>query len=632
MYRRWAWVTFMVALAACHSARGDLGPTHGPTQVEPDATLRRFVLDAPELRPAVDAIEDVLGEGASFANLTWSGVNPVQSNPSALRLFVIDARVMAQKCHEPGAGAEQCALAAQIDGSCASIGHQVIGCDASFLLLLYSFATFQTTRHVMNARELGSCKTACWDDFFTSSYAPTLDKQLAVAKHQIEFNGAAPLREDTMISLHGFLMLVLWHELGHVVLRSTGDSLASENAADDFAISHYGKVEPGKNPQYMSLFLFEDFLYYYDSVAMLKAGMNGGRRTGAAPPTPSQRAIYNRELTAQMCSLTHPSPGARADRMSNSPQLASVPRTDDFEAAHRIMRQFEMMCSLGRTAAEHSMDLNEDPGGGPAVTSQWNWPKIEVKLIDPGGAKRSLLRYKLRAGTRQLVHVEQAAHQSTPTVTRFKPSELPDVSSDARLVVAATNVGSLSEIETEILRATSTIRNGIHGEAMRVLQASRVLSKLSPNGHVPEQRLHATGVKLLHQMLMGLPTTQLGTIVLPDQPVGRGAKWTVTQPMDGFIATAVTVTTFTVDAIEGDHLKVTAIEATTQVKPSQPDGQGFQFVGMQYDGTASYDIDLGKPAPAFTKTTTLTTKVIYQGTPIESTTTVTVVQTVAPSP
>jgi hypothetical protein len=616
---------FIIIVVACHS-RG----SPGPARSEPDETLAQFVVQAPELQPAIESIDDVLGDGARFSHLTWCGVNPDATCRSGIRLFVVDADRMAKTCRAAGASPEQCKLARQIDSSCTALAHQAIACDASFLLLLYSFATFHTVRHMINTVELGGCSTACWDEFFTETYAPSFAKQLDVAKHQLKFNANPQASEDTAISLHGFLMLVLWHELGHLVQHSTADSLAAEDAADDFALAHYTPVEVSKNPQFASQFLYDDLIEYYDRVAMLKAGMNDGRRTGATQPTPPQRAVYNREFEAHLCSLTHPTPAARRERLLRSAPFAAVVAGRDLETVHKLTVRADVTCTLARVVAEHPMSL-DDPGAGPATTDQWNWPPVQVALVDPGRPPREIRRYHLTVGTQQLVHVEYSANALDPNIKHFGPSQLPNLISDARLAVESADQGKPAEVSTEILRVTSDTPGGDQGEIVRALQGTQLLSQLSPDGNVPKQLLHVAADKPLRHAVIGQPATQLGTVVLPGEPIGAGARWTVTQLTDGFVADVTTVTTFTLDAASGPHLKISASEVTTSVTSKVPADDG-RLDRADVHSTATYDIDLAMPAPAFTRTAVMTTIVSSRGNAMESTNNSTIVQTVNAAP
>jgi len=251
---------------------------------------------------------------------------------------------------------------------------------------------------------------------------------------------------------------------------------------------------------------------------------------------------------------------------------------------------------------------SEDKPAAPAAPA-----KPVIKLLEPGAEPRKALRYKLTKGTEQLIDNTTDMAQTMAIGEMKQPTmELPTMTINMKVKVVDVKDGQAT-ITADIAGNDIVGKEG--GNPMMVtmmkgafdgMTGTSLTVTMSDRGEIVpgEIKVPDDAEPMIRQQLESIQQS-LGQLALPlpEEPIGSGAKWTVTANMNTGGIDQVVVYTVTVDKIDGDNVTLkTAIssEAGKQEAklPNMPPGMKAELQSLKMVGTGSQTSILGMPLPA----------------------------------
>ncbi|MDB4956888.1 MAG: hypothetical protein JWO36_4457 [Myxococcales bacterium] len=239
-------------------------------------------------------------------------------------------------------------------------------------------------------------------------------------------------------------------------------------------------------------------------------------------------------------------------------------------------------------------------------------PKYSVKLVSPGKGKREALKFTPKQGDKQQVELaidfgeKQTApaelggdrNDVVPTVLLSGPAEVKSVDKDGKAEYQFT-VNT-----TDARQANGTIPEANVAkfkEALVGLQGLTIGGTIDPNGMQSDLKLHMDqqkegtqeAVQLLQFAMPHLP-------ILPTEPVGVGAKWTVINPTK--VADKVDLTQTTDYELVSHKGNTWTIKGTTKVSGKDQDLQGAKLSKITGGGAVEATISGGALYPAMKST------------------------------
>ena len=251
--------------------------------------------------------------------------------------------------------------------------------------------------------------------------------------------------------------------------------------------------------------------------------------------------------------------------------------------------------------------LGVDGSAGPATddpnaaaASAGAPSNANVKVLEPGDEPRVARKYELKSGKTETVSVTMRSTMSQeipgqPSASQSQPGM---VFSLALTPQAKADNGELTIKVTfaraEILPAADLDPNAVKqmAQAFKMLVGQAGAFKLGAHGNVSgfslanEQLARSELGALAQQTLEGL------FVVLPDEPIGKGAKWEETGTAKQEGVTVTTTTTYTLKDVTPDGM---AISVTTKRKaPAQPmaDPRAPKGTTVAIDGTSNAQVKI----------------------------------------
>lgn len=208
-------------------------------------------------------------------------------------------------------------------------------------------------------------------------------------------------------------------------------------------------------------------------------------------------------------------------------------------------------------------------------------------------------------------------------VRTFAPTndELPPVTMDFDSTSSVTADGTPQE-QHELPRRTATFDQGVESDVNGAQRATLAFSSLTPDAEdtgLDELLASAAGFEVtlvrepagqITSSTLTAPTQARGVarqsveqmagalaesgVILPDEPIGEGARWRVTRPNDDAVAPEMTLT-YSLIRIDGDELTV-AVDGTapkssdTLDLPAEDGGEAVSLDVAQYSSTASGEL------------------------------------------
>jgi hypothetical protein len=257
---------------------------------------------------------------------------------------------------------------------------------------------------------------------------------------------------------------------------------------------------------------------------------------------------------------------------------------------------------------------SDDPNSDEVAFSATVPPLLtaEVALIDAGAQPRQTLRYHPRAGQSRPVLVELATALSL-AVGEMNPPEVRTpvlrltIDLDPRAIDASGRMnieGTLSRVETRPGSAPTAVASALAADVERLRQ-TRFVARISSRGLIEHLSLPTVAE----------PSSQLGTVSgwirealrlllppLPDQPVGRGARWQARRRTQIGAASANENAVYTLTGLTDSRLRLavklrlSAGEQTPAV-PGLPPGATLKLTSLAGSGAGTVDVDLSALQP-----------------------------------
>lgn len=186
----------------------------------------------------------------------------------------------------------------------------------------------------------------------------------------------------------------------------------------------------------------------------------------------------------------------------------------------------------------------------------------DLQMVSAGSEPRKLLRYRIPKGTTQ--GLEIAADMTLtagemggplPTIVMTMLVAVEDVGRDQRMKLRTTIVDATAH-EREDSKIPAAALNG----PLETMKGLAIESMLSPDGRLSKAQLE--GSKQLTEdvakQLTGLTASFENVMMpLPNEPVGVGAVWRNSRPIEQNGMKLTSVNTFTLTAIDGEKLTFT---------------------------------------------------------------------------
>jgi outer membrane murein-binding lipoprotein Lpp len=238
-------------------------------------------------------------------------------------------------------------------------------------------------------------------------------------------------------------------------------------------------------------------------------------------------------------------------------------------------------------------------------------PKPEIKLIAPGAEPRHVLRYKLAKGGKEKLAMTMDMTMQTkvpgmevpevkvPTLTMVMDMEITDalpneefsyefVMSDAKLVEVPGANAQMAKVTQEALDQAK----GLRGQAIVNSRGFNRDAKVEfPETMMPQmQEMLAGTIKTVEQM----------SSPLPDEPVGKGAKWEIRQQIEQNGMKIDQVTLFELMELSGDNatLKAEVTQNAGQQTLQVPGGMGSAtLMWLKSKGSGEVKLSLNRMVP-----------------------------------
>jgi hypothetical protein len=233
-----------------------------------------------------------------------------------------------------------------------------------------------------------------------------------------------------------------------------------------------------------------------------------------------------------------------------------------------------------------------------------------VELLDAGKAPRKALRTTFEAGAKQLLRVETDSKLSTlygPMISTkaVMPSLVYELETEAK---KASDEGA--QFDFRVTKVTAKSRKGVKPaqvEAAKKVAASLkgVTGSFSINarGMVEELAIDApSDASLLASDMIDQikQAIRLSSLPLPEEPVGKGAKWTATQVIEQRTARIRHTSTFELTGVKGERVRATSTHTaeTPKQKLKLPGGASFELHELDFSGESKGAWRLNQLGPA----------------------------------
>ncbi|HEX8911848.1 MAG TPA: DUF6263 family protein [Humisphaera sp.] len=281
--------------------------------------------------------------------------------------------------------------------------------------------------------------------------------------------------------------------------------------------------------------------------------------------------------------------------------------------ARALLATFALSC-LAVAAPARAADAPEKnpPEKSPAEKNAADKNPVELKVLDAGEGPRQQLRYKYRKGAVEdlAMDMDMAMSMSLggqvvssadlPTIRMTMRLETLDVkeNGDATLGIRFTGGDVTAKPQTQ-----AGVADAMRAE-LKKITGVRGTTTMSARGEARDAQfdLPAGADPQLKEQLKSAER-QMGQMLaaLPDQPVGKGARWQVTMPIDVNNVRASQTLTYSLKEQAGDVISVdvritqTAARQEVQV-PNAP--QKLTLESLDSTGSGSARMDLARLVPA----------------------------------
>ena len=258
-------------------------------------------------------------------------------------------------------------------------------------------------------------------------------------------------------------------------------------------------------------------------------------------------------------------------------------------------------------------DSTSENGKEPQAPTTNVQAETTVEVLDPGAEPRSLLRYKFQTSQIEKMVMEMTIAmaidvvggskpaRSTPTarmimkVDHMEVSPEGDLHYDFRLDKVKIVPGRDSDPDlVDHMREVTGAMRGLSGSG--VVTARGIITDAHAK-RIPG--LDAQAIQFLETVKRSMD--QVPT-PLPEEPVGDGARWRVTMPLDASEVDITQTATYTVSGIQGEKVKLDVVIEQTAPRqemrrPGGPGGLKLFLESLRASGVGDAEVDLTKLVP-----------------------------------
>jgi len=244
-----------------------------------------------------------------------------------------------------------------------------------------------------------------------------------------------------------------------------------------------------------------------------------------------------------------------------------------------------------------------------------------VELLDAGKAPRKALRTTFEAGAKQSLRVESDSTVETVygpivKVTTVMPSLVYELETEAK---EASNEGARFDFQVKSVTAKSSkgVKPAQVEAAKKVgdsLEGATGSFSINARGMVEALAIDAPSVDsmLASDMIDQIKQAiRLCSLPLPEEPVGKGAKWTATQVIEQRTAKIKHTSTFELVGVKGERVRATRTHAAETPKqklkmPGSRSDKAFKLDKLQLSGESKGAWRLNQLGPASASEHTVT--------------------------
>lgn len=242
------------------------------------------------------------------------------------------------------------------------------------------------------------------------------------------------------------------------------------------------------------------------------------------------------------------------------------------------------------------------PGGSDQKASPAAKADDRVKLLEPGAEPRRELRFKPQIGDKQVLKF--TTKMATETLLGDKP--MPSFKIPAIIVPMSLTVTGVSEngdISYDVSLAEPSLAEapGSSPEMMKMLKSALSglkgvmgSGKLSSLGAAISFNFKSAGNDAQSKQMLAQMHDSMANISLmvPEQPVGQGAKWEINQPIKSQGVAITQISTYELLSTDGDQLtlKTTVKQTAGRQKTQLPNMAGGQAEVIKLTGAGSGEI------------------------------------------
>lgn len=282
--------------------------------------------------------------------------------------------------------------------------------------------------------------------------------------------------------------------------------------------------------------------------------------------------------------------------------LSAVHRRRTFPtAAAALLTTVSLGAALGLTACSSSGSSGDD---GTAAPVESTVDGVAVKLLDAGAAPSSPLAWfsddAEQSGTYR-VTTGLGQHTVGGDSEGTAEGELPFSEVTMELPLTATVTTDGDDLQSTVTAGTPTGDNEARNEDIATAAGFRMVQKYSDDGKVSTRSFAApdaatdsarASVEQGFTLMTDLP------LVFPTEPVGEGARWTVTGQVDDSAAGAAMtqVVTYTLTS-RSDSVVNLGVEISRTPAVKQMAGTDLQVMDSTSESDGSLTLDLRRPLP-----------------------------------
>ena len=275
-----------------------------------------------------------------------------------------------------------------------------------------------------------------------------------------------------------------------------------------------------------------------------------------------------------------------------------------------------------------------DSKGGISAKTDSNEPQTTVTLLESGAEPRRVLRYKFQANRTERM-VMQTDMAMAVEIEGLKRPETPLPSTRMTMAIDSKEVSPEGALHYEFtLEQTEVVPNpGDYSPTIKSIK-NQMDTMLGVSGSVTvTSRGFSTDVKIniprgvspqVRQLIddMKQSMSQI-SVPLPDEPIGKGARWQVTTPIETPAMKLTQIATYTLSEIQGDTVKLDVqLKQSAPPQESRPPGAppGVTVImeSLSTSGSGTIELQMTNVVPTSTLNLT-TTNVVSSGQRVKTT-------------